>query len=203
MSTSHKQWIVSEDDLLVALQSGEHDCLMHVMSGLTSITGEPLQWIADLLEGKQEHRKLCSKRLGFAGWENRKRFPLPPKPNLPLFLTEALVSADNAKLASALRTMSALDGEALDIVRRLFKPDYSLKQIFKKRLAFVGWDRGRPADSAFQHAEDSMIRRMLLDRSGLKIEVAVAEVAKAMQVGKPRVWKVHKQILNPPLKPKP
>jgi hypothetical protein len=205
MSTSHKQRIASDQDLLDALQSGDHKYLMQVLHGLTSISGEPLQWIAALLDGRTEYRQHCSKRLGFVSWSNQRPHRLAPKPNLPPALHEALISADDAELASALLTMSALDGEALDIVRRLFEPDYRLKRLFKKRLAFVGWSRGRPAlDTSLRDAQDSMIRRMLIDCIGkMKVEAAVTEVATLMEVGKPRVWTIWNKLDSLSMKPKP
>jgi hypothetical protein len=184
-------------DLLDCLQSGETKYLNRRLREISSISGEALEYMAKLFEANPASRSSCKKRLGFLPWEKRKRLLPASRPQLSAGLWTALNSADGATLASELRNMQVIEGDALETMRRLFEGDRKIKCFFKKQLGFVGWGRGRPAlDPALREVEDWNVARLLpqiLSREG-KIANTVEEVTNITAVGRTRVWKIVKDL---------
>jgi hypothetical protein len=115
---------------------------------------------------------------------------------------DALDRGDHQGAAAALRKLKSLDGEALELVADLLEGDPSVRHFHPFRLALVRW-RGRPSDAIARQVRATRIGLFGVPRlmRSMKVEAAVAEVARTSGLGRTTVFKAYERFRKKPASP--
>lgn len=185
----------SVNDFVEAIAAGKGVGVANALRSLETLEGNPLEYLADLLDGLPIYRGIFPYRLELKKLGKGRPKKTPDTSKLDCLELGCAVdffhgiAAGNApEAAKALRTIKTLHGAQLKLLADLFDAKAVLPEGFYWRLNLVAPHAGTTVDSATRAARDFGWKRVINDaltkHPGAKMEAVKHELMK--QTGKSR-----------------